>query len=432
MKIISKILATILIFFYSTISFANISESPKPASKKISNKIEALEARIAKMEQEAINNKKTIPKIEDNYSGYNKQIIDFFKKNQLFGRLQFDKTFITNNKSSSNPLYDNSNLRAGRIGIKGNLEHNWSYKYEMDFANNYSKVTDAYIQKYFFNNKSLIKIGQFKEPFSLEELTSSRFTTFLERASINGVSPKRNLGIQYSNHSSNTNFFVGGFGDNAGSGSVDGDESKSITTRFTFFDQPNFSQQSKNDIIHLGVAYRISKPTTNTVSYNFKPEASIKNSPFVIEASDVYKIDRVNQVGLELATVFGPYSIQSEYIRNNISGDKSHFVDGYYVQLSAFLTNGDKRNYNTKKSTFERIKPVSKDGAWEVAYRFSKTNANHNDFDKGAINNNTIGLNYYTNNNISFLLNYVNVNADKNTVYGANAQIVALRAQVYF
>ena len=41
-----------------------------------------------------------------------------------------------------------------------------------------------------------IKVGHFKEPFSMEELTSSKYITFLERALPNAFAPSRNTGIQ--------------------------------------------------------------------------------------------------------------------------------------------------------------------------------------------------------------------------------------------
>ena len=406
MKKLPNILATTLLCVYSSTSFANAD----------SEKIKNLEARIAKMEKKSAN------------SG-SQQISDFLKKNTIFGRLQFDQTFVTENQGNAN-LYDNSKLRRGRVGVKGKLEQGFGYKFEIDFANNATKVTDAYIKKSLSGDKSAIKIGQFKEPFSLEELTSSRFITFLERASINGLAPGRKIGLQYEQHYDNANFFAGLFADGIGSSkTATGDSSKSAATRIAFF-----NQNANKDVIHLGVAYRVSKPTASQVSYKFAPEASIDSSASAIKASEIPNVDRINQLGLELATVSGPFSVQGEYIRSDISrsSGQNYYLDGYYLQLSAFLTDGDKRNYNSKTSAFDRVKPKCKKGAWEVAYRFSQTNANHNGLEKGIMNNNTIGLNYYATNNVRFLLNYIDINVDKNSVYVADAQVASLRAQIDF
>jgi len=424
MKKISKIFATALLCVYSSTSFADVSSS----------KIEALEARIAKMEKESSANQQIISKIETDYSGANKQITDFLKKTKIFGKLQLDKTFVNHNEGNL-PLNDNSQLRLGRIGVSGDVGLGWGYKFEVDFAGNATSVTDAYIKKDLCK-KAALKIGQFKEPFSLEKLTDDMFTTFLERASITGMTPNRNIGIQYDHHIDHINFAVGAFGDNINNNStVSGDEAKSLTTRIAFY-----NQSENKDVVHLGIAYRISQPTGNTVSYNFKPEASIKNVTInstargasAISTSNITNTSRINQLGLELAAVSGPFSVQSEYVRTDISGNQSYYIDGYYVQLSSFLTKGDKRSYDSTSSIFGRVKPANTKGAWEIAYRFSQTDANHSGLAKGVINDNTVGLSYYATDNIRFLLNYINVNADKNSVYGGDAQITSLRAQVDF
>ena len=351
---------------------------------------------------------------------------DFLGEHKLFGRLQFDKTFVTNNNNLT--LLDNSKLRRGRIGMKGKFDQNWSYKYEVDFAGNSTKFTDAYLKKS-LGNKSSLKIGQYKEPFSLEELTSSRFITFLERAYINGFAPGRKIGIGYNKSFKNFNFYSGVFGDSIGTNSTTDDETVSGTARLAYY-----TQYKNKNVIHLGLALRASEPTNDQTSYKFKPEASIETSSSAISTSTISNANKVNQLGLELATVSGPFSIQSEYIKTDIdrdSGNIDYALEGYYVQASMFLTN-DKRNYNTKSSSFGRVKPSNKKGAWEIAYRFSKVDSNYESLTKGNMENNSYGLNYYATNNVRLMANYIDVNVDQNSVYQDDTEIVAFRAQIDF
>jgi phosphate-selective porin OprO/OprP len=340
----------------------------------------------------------------------------------VFGRLHLDKTWITDDDTNLS-LQNNSKLRRGRIGVKGKVDGNWKYKFEVDFSGNDSNVKDAFISKK-LHDSGYIKVGQFKEPFSLEELNSSLNTTFVERASINGVVSSRKIGIGYNRHLNNLNIQTGIFGDSVGTSNSNDDETTSATVRISKF------KNNENSTLHFGAAYRLSEPTGDSVTYNFKPEASVETSSSVITAA-ITNVDLVKQAGLELAYVKNRFSIQGEYIRTDLEIDNAsdQTIDGYYGQISYFLTN-DKRNYNDKKSVFGSVKPSSKKGAVEVAYRYSKTDAS--DTGDGIVRNNTAAISWYASDNVRFLANYVWVNANSNTVYGNDTEIFAARAQISF
>jgi phosphate-selective porin OprO/OprP len=377
-----------------------------------SQRIRLLEDRLAKMEKSSAKTQK---------------LSNFLDSHKIFGRLQFDKTFVTNDNGMG--LSDNSILRRGRIGVKGKLDQGWDYKFEVDFAKNKTGIKDAYIGKKLTAN-SKIKIGNFKEPFSLEGLTSSRFTTFVERASINGFVPGRKMGISYALHGSNANFYAGVFGDEVDSVSGDDDESVTGAARATYF-----LKDSDDNAFHLGLAYRYSQPNGDSVSYGFKPEATIETSgASKAISSSISNANAVGQVGAELAIVKGPLSLQGEYIRTEIDRDagfKNQGFNGHYVEASYFLTD-DKRNYNGKKGAFGRVSPSSKSGAWQIAYRYSETDMNDDVIMDGSMENHTYGINYYATKNVRFLTNYVVVNVDENSFYGEDAEIFAIRAQIDF
>src|SRR5690606_794783 len=76
-----------------------------------------------------------------------------------------------------------ANIRRARINASGTIANDWGYKLEYDFSPNASSggaaITDAYVEYTGFKPVKLT-LGQFKEPFSLEELTSDLFVTFME------------------------------------------------------------------------------------------------------------------------------------------------------------------------------------------------------------------------------------------------------------
>jgi hypothetical protein len=72
------------------------------------------------------------------------------------------------------------------------------FKFEIDFAN-LTDIKDIWVRYTGNPFLSHFLFGHVKEPFSLEEITSSCVTTFMERSlSTNGFTPGRDIGLVYS------------------------------------------------------------------------------------------------------------------------------------------------------------------------------------------------------------------------------------------
>jgi phosphate-selective porin OprO and OprP len=100
------------------------------------------------------------------------------------GRLMVDGGAL----GDDDDVYEDDNgteLRAARLGIEGNFLKGWKYLLETDFADSTVDVKDAYIEYGGeFVEPAYVRVGQYKTPNSIEELTSRRFITFMERAAI--------------------------------------------------------------------------------------------------------------------------------------------------------------------------------------------------------------------------------------------------------
>ncbi|MFQ5644115.1 MAG: OprO/OprP family phosphate-selective porin, partial [Thiogranum sp.] len=117
-------------------------------------------------------------------------------KFQLGGRAMIDAAFYDKDKTR---LGNGAELRRARLFAKGTVYHDWFYKAQVDFAGNSTSLKDFYLGYSGFDSGK-VKIGHFKEPFSLEELTSSKYITFMERGLPNAFSPGRNTGLSASTH----------------------------------------------------------------------------------------------------------------------------------------------------------------------------------------------------------------------------------------
>jgi hypothetical protein len=88
---------------------------------------------------------------------------------------------------------DGTEFRRARIFMKGDIYKNVGYKVEYDFAGGgRPSFKDVYLKLKEIPYAGNFRVGHFKEPFGLEELTSSRFITFMERGLNNVFAPSRN------------------------------------------------------------------------------------------------------------------------------------------------------------------------------------------------------------------------------------------------
>lgn len=344
-------------------------------------------------------------------------------------------------------------LRRARLNASGTMDRDWKYKLEYDFAPITAAPTDIYLEYAGFDPVSIM-VGQFKEPFGLETLTSDLFTSFIERASGNLFSPDRNVGAMVSTYGNTSPIGVwtlagGVFGGSATLSSTD-DEPLDFTARATVAPIASGAR-----ILHLGVAGSHRVPdsvavagapgSTDVMTFASRPESRLTTAQQV-STGTIGGIDDVNLLGLEAAGVYGPFSLQSEYVRADVNR-RPAFVDetfsSYYAEASYFLT-GESRNYQAKQGKFDRVKPKwafdpSHDqwGAWQVAARYSAVDLTGKVVKGGEMKNWTFGLRWLPTAYTLISANYIRVNTDSSvTTAGITAdddpQVWMMRAQFDF
>ena len=89
-------------------------------------------------------------------------------------------------------------VRQARLEMSGTFYKNFDFKVQTDFPTGAAAISgtlqDGYIGWKQYPEFSL-RFGQFKEPFSQEETTSTRFIDFVERSNLNRLAPARDIGI---------------------------------------------------------------------------------------------------------------------------------------------------------------------------------------------------------------------------------------------
>jgi phosphate-selective porin OprO and OprP len=353
-------------------------------------------------------------------------------KFRLGGRIQMDAATYAEDSLRHN---DGTELRRVRLFAQGTLWHDWNYKLQYDFTGSgINGLQDAYINYTGFKPVS-IRVGHFKEPFGLQNMTSSKFVPFTERALISAFSPGRNIGLQVGTHGNNWSLNAGLFGQGRDGAVADNDEGMGASTRGTF--APKLNDTTR---LHLGAAlsYR-NTGSIDTLRFRERPESHVTNQRLLDTGS--IDTDDFVRIGLEAALISGSFSLESEYNyldlnRNNATSPDLGF-SGYYVQGSWFIT-GESTPYNASKGSFgkPRLKGIvgfGGMGAWQLALRFSSLDLNDADINGGEEQNLSIGLNWYTTPNIRLSANYVNVlDVEGGAAAGDEADAIQLRAQIEF
>jgi phosphate-selective porin OprO/OprP len=347
------------------------------------------------------------------------QSADSAFKYWLDGRLQVDGAAYSGG-ANTNALANGVIVRRARIGLKTTMYTNWLGEMDIDFTDNAVEMKDMWLGYQGFQN-TLLRVGNYKEPFSLETLTSSKYITFLERSYIDNLSPDRSIGAGVTRWNRHWRIEAGAFGQIAGTVDTSGkDQGHAFTGRFTFV-----PVETDGLLIHVGGALSARWPNAAAGSdstierFRARPETDVSRNRF-LTTGKIKLVDHTSLYNGEFAATYGPATLQAEYTKivvHRQGGLADESFDGWYVSGSFFLT-GESRAYVASDGEFDRIYPKSRNGAWEVAARVSHMNLTDSTVTPvvagGSAMNYTIGLNWYVNPNFKVMANYVRVINDAN------------------
>ncbi|MFK5878585.1 MAG: porin [Flavobacteriaceae bacterium] len=340
-------------------------------------------------------------------------------------RVQLDAAVFSND--TYNPIGNGLNIRRARMAFKAILWDNWYAELDLDFAGSHIEMKDMIIGYIMSEHNLILKAGQFKESFGMETTTTSRYLTFMERSFISKMDASRHLGFQ-ATHWADKYLLIGGIHFNTQGDmeevefSQDQNKDFGIDEGYSFTGRAVYRPIIDDDkVLHLGVAATYRTPKTdlevpNTFRYSTRSHTSINRKKYI--DTDVIG-DVNNEVGLnfELAGAYKNFMFQGEYVDisvNRMNGLETVNLNGFYMQ-AGYLLFGGKYNYNKAEGEFTRITRGKDWGELEVAFRYDYVDAN--DFDAGVYGGSadgySLGLNYYVNSNVKFMMNYIYNNHDR-------------------
>ncbi len=351
----------------------------------------------------------------------------------LRGRILVDSSWISDDDNTIDTKA--TEFRAARLGIEGKAWKTVKYKFESDFAGNEVDVKDAYLE---WKTGPGIKlaVGQFKTPNSLDEQTSSRHISVMERASFtDAFGLARRIGISVGMGGDDWTAKVGAF---RGSNGIDEEnEGSEYAGRVTY--SPKFSDVQT----HVGASFRARKAGDQSdFRYRQRPHQHLSPTRFV-------NTDRIADkdffYGAELGAIAGPFWAVAEYSALKADTDDPVLADptftGGYAEIGYFLT-GESRGYKADKGAWDRPKvnnPVNEGGrgAWALTARYDTIDLTEPGYQGGDQDTVIIGVNWYLNRHTRLMFNYNHssvenaFNVAANGIDGKNKiEGFGLRAQV--
>lgn len=321
-------------------------------------------------------------------------------------------------------MSNSTHLRKGRFAMKVKMWDYWRAEWDMDIADDVLEIKDMWIA-YTGMNNAFLKLGNYKVPFGLEILTSSRYISFIERAYPSlAFKMGRRMGLGYTKWGNIWNLNLDVFGQGFYMGDRK-DQHDEIGGGWAF--RVAAAPTVGPVMVHGGLSHVSYLPsldeTAYTTEFKAEPENKLGDSEH-INAGEIRNARRVVQTGLEAAVKLNNFCVQGEVMMADVDRFGSYndtpyndaSFSGGYAFFSWILT-GEERPWDNTQGEFGQVIPNSnKLGAWEVLFRYSfldLSDPDATDFGNpagilgGKANNFTFGLTWYANPNVKFMGNFI-------------------------
>jgi phosphate-selective porin OprO/OprP len=413
-------------------------------------------------------------------------------KVKIGGRTQVDAVAFTAGPGPGNQaanqggldpgLADAVDLRRARFRIEGRMYEFYDWAAEYDFANQINvnnsvypterdagpltAVTDLWLLLREIPILGTVRVGNQKDPYGYEHLTSSRWLNFMERSFAqdafegpfnNGFLP--GIQVMNSTEDGDVGWQIGEFKNTTNPFAYSASSGGSMTVgRLVWL--PSYEDEGRK-LMHLAVSGRTMEPRRQYTSFDanglpigdpinavrFRSRGSIRNGPpgplnSIYADTGLLQGTWQNMIGLEFVGNNGPWSFQSEYFGSWLYNATTTSAgplatNGYqpqpgtnvgtvyyqagYAEVLYFLT-GESRTYSKIEYRFDRPVPHNNfyavrgggsgrrlslsEGAWQVGVRYNYLCLSDGEVNGGVLNGCTLGLNWLLNPNARVYFNY--------------------------
>lgn len=375
--------------------------------------------------------------------------------------------------AAANDLNSGTNFRRARLGLSGKLFNVWEYYFLYDFGGSGvegSTISSAYLQ-YDAPGGILIRAGAFPPYASLEDSEGAADPLFMEKASATEITrslagadgrmavamidakPRYLVSLAYTG------------GKVGQSGTFD--EQQGAVGRLAF---APWATSDSTGVIGINGSYVFDtadatagpNPTSTGINFQNSPELRVDDTGTAGATQNLVTTGNINaetayhwgaDAGANWKSLYaegGYYEFGADRRGTGAAGSDPNF-SGWYAEASWVLT-GEAHRYDSSAAAFRSPQPdnpvngaLDGWGAWEIGARYSTVDLNYHAglagvaTPVGGIRGGeqdiwTLGLNWYPNNALRFLLNYQNDRIRRLSATGGPAgqdlNAISLRLQV--
>ena len=395
--------------------------------------VEALQESLSQIQASMVKTTpswKGAPLLEDKKAGWS------FKPR---GRLMFDAGSVNGPDGYSNGGLGFSNeVRRARLGVEGTIPGNFGYKFELDYAAGDVEFADAFLS--YKTGPWEFSVGQHNNFQSLDELTSSLHSSFIERSAFtDAFGFERRVGVSAQYSKGPLLAQAGVFTDSISDLNAVGDDNNSYGFDGRLVVAP---MMGSNQLHFAGsVHYRDINDAATSVRYRQRPAIHTTDVRF-IDTGSISGAESETGYGLEAAGIFGPFHLASEAYWQKVgrTGGNEPTFFGAYLEGGYFFT-GESRGY--KGGKFDRVKVLNgfDKGGWGslgLNLRWDHLDLRDAGFLGGTQNAYQASLNWKPTDYVLFGLNYAHLvyndaaiaTDDGDRDYGVD--VAGLRAQIDF
>jgi phosphate-selective porin OprO/OprP len=340
----------------------------------------------------------------------------------------FDNDFANLNGDAPDGKDSDNELRRAELVLKGKGPGN------IDWVVGYDAKADKWLDvnaKYKLGGDAnhWFQAGQFKQPNSLEELSSTKNNDFISKSLVtNTFGIARRLGAAY-------HYGTNDWGITASYFTRELTEHPAPTPHGPGFGfRGNWAPiNEKGNILHFGLSYIDYDTFTDTVRIRARPDADLAGQR-IVDTGNMTNADRQSTLGAEAMWVTGPFKLQGEYMQSTVDRynngnprqSKDYDANSWYVSGLWNIT-GETWGYKDGVPTTP-LPDSPASGMWQAGLRFDTIDLDDGRAIAGAtptaasvvdgvlggqMDTWTVGVNWYWRSNFKFMLNYVMVDSSR-------------------